>query len=346
MFSTEIVGTANALAAGWGNLGGGVTQYVMGSVLFPFFARLLNDDQLAWRVIFVFPALLSFVTGIVVYKISDDYPTRHTWDDKIKREIKESLLPTTSLASSLLNHNMWLLMLQYCCTVGVEQTMYSGLALYFRDEFDMTTRQAASIVSIFGYFNICARFIGGFTSDKINARMGMRGRICWQTICLLAQGSFILLFAHSKTLNESIVYILFAAVFMMAGAGSTYAIVPYINPSSKGLVSGVVGSGASFGAIIFSISFRQTTYHSSFIFMGRCIVCAAVLSPFIHIKGYPSLFLERDSQFFSRMEMRISRLLSILSPMRYVHKKDDCQDTTSTVSGTSSQDLSEISDIG
>ena len=37
MFTKEIAGTANALVGGWGNLGGGVTQLVMGAVLFPLF---------------------------------------------------------------------------------------------------------------------------------------------------------------------------------------------------------------------------------------------------------------------------------------------------------------------
>ena len=34
MFCKEVVGTANAIVAGWGNLGAGVTQIVMGSLLF------------------------------------------------------------------------------------------------------------------------------------------------------------------------------------------------------------------------------------------------------------------------------------------------------------------------
>jgi MFS transporter, NNP family, nitrate/nitrite transporter len=42
MFAKEIVGTANAIAGGWGNLGGGVTQVVMGSVLFPLFKVFFN----------------------------------------------------------------------------------------------------------------------------------------------------------------------------------------------------------------------------------------------------------------------------------------------------------------
>ena len=37
MFTKEVAGTANAMVGGWGNLGGGVTQLVMGSALFPLF---------------------------------------------------------------------------------------------------------------------------------------------------------------------------------------------------------------------------------------------------------------------------------------------------------------------
>lgn len=38
MFSTRIVGTANGIAAGWGNLGGGATQIVM-----PLLFALIRD---------------------------------------------------------------------------------------------------------------------------------------------------------------------------------------------------------------------------------------------------------------------------------------------------------------
>eukprot|EP00957_Ditylum_brightwellii_P116566 8891385-Ditylum_brightwellii.AAC.1 len=37
MFTREVAGTALSLAAGWGNLGGAVTNVVMGTVLFPLF---------------------------------------------------------------------------------------------------------------------------------------------------------------------------------------------------------------------------------------------------------------------------------------------------------------------
>merc|ERR1719203_2199083 len=36
MFTKEVAGTANAIAAGWGNLGGGAAQLIMGTILVPF----------------------------------------------------------------------------------------------------------------------------------------------------------------------------------------------------------------------------------------------------------------------------------------------------------------------
>jgi MFS transporter, NNP family, nitrate/nitrite transporter len=54
MFVKEWVGTANATVAGWGNLGGGVTQLLVGSVLFPIFRAIYNDNaEKAWRTVCV-----------------------------------------------------------------------------------------------------------------------------------------------------------------------------------------------------------------------------------------------------------------------------------------------------
>ena len=73
MFTKEVVGTANALVGGWGNLGAGVTQLVMGSILFPIF-KSFTDSETAWRTVCIVPAVIAFATGIIIYYISDDCP--------------------------------------------------------------------------------------------------------------------------------------------------------------------------------------------------------------------------------------------------------------------------------
>lgn len=81
MFSKEIVGTVNSFAAGWGNVGGGMAQVIMGSLLFPFFRDIVYqgkslDDAAdsAWRIIFIFPAIVAFATGLIIVFTSDDRP--------------------------------------------------------------------------------------------------------------------------------------------------------------------------------------------------------------------------------------------------------------------------------
>jgi NNP family nitrate/nitrite transporter-like MFS transporter len=113
MFTKEVVGTANALCGGWGNLGGGVTQLVMGSALFPLFKVIYNDDvEKAWRTVTVVPAVVAMATGIIMYLISDDAPKGNYTELK-----KHGAMPEVSAAASFRqgawNMNTWVLFLQY-----------------------------------------------------------------------------------------------------------------------------------------------------------------------------------------------------------------------------------------
>ena len=73
MFTKEVAGTANAIVGGWGNLGGGVTQLVMGTVLFPLF-KLGMSAEMAWRTVCIVPAVVGFLLGFLIMRISDDAP--------------------------------------------------------------------------------------------------------------------------------------------------------------------------------------------------------------------------------------------------------------------------------
>ena len=74
MFSRECAGTANAIVGGWGNLGGGVTQLLVGSILFPVLKTYFDgDSEKAWRTACIFPATLGLITAFCVVKFSDDW---------------------------------------------------------------------------------------------------------------------------------------------------------------------------------------------------------------------------------------------------------------------------------
>ena len=172
--------------------------------------------------------------------------------------------------------------------------MNNAAALYFKDEFDQTTESAAAIASIFGWMNLFARGLGGFFSDKANASMGMRGRIWVQTIFLACEGALVLVFANTGTLGGAIVVMVFFSLFVQAAEGSTYGIVPYVDPPATGSISGIVGAGGNSGAVGFGMGFRQLDYGPAFTIMGVSIVASAFLSVLINIKGHAGLFFGQD----------------------------------------------------
>ena len=75
---------------------------------------------------------------------------------------------SVSMKSGLSNSNTWLIFVQYACCFGVEITMNNAAALYFADEFHLSTPKAAAYASIFGWMNLFARGVGGFISDTLN----------------------------------------------------------------------------------------------------------------------------------------------------------------------------------
>jgi len=296
MFTKEVVGTANALVGGWGNLGGGVTQLVVGSLLFPLFKDFFNDgertpekvSEMAWRTVCVVPACVAFLSGLMVYCFSDDAPKGNYKDLR-----KNGLMPEVSAAASFrdgaLNLNTWILFIQYACCFGVELTMNNAAALYFREEFDQNTESAAAIASIFGWMNLFARGLGGFLSDRFNAKFGMRGRLIIHSICLAAEGGMVLIFANSNSLVFAIILMVFFSMFVQAAEGTSYGIVPYVNPPATGSIAGIVGAGGNCGAVGFGMGFRQLDYKQAFYIMGFSILGSSLLSVLINIKGSSTL---------------------------------------------------------
>jgi len=295
MFTKEVVGTANAIVGGWGNLGGGVTQLVMGSALFPLFKVFFNGNaEKAWRTVCVVPAVFAFATGVADYFISDDAPKGNYKDLK-----KHGNMPEVSAAASFragaLNFNTWILFVQYACCFGVELTMNNTTALYFVDRFGQSTESAAAIASIFGWMNLFARGLGGYFSDKCNARWGMRGRIVVHTFLLLGEGAMVLGFTNAPNMASAIVIMVFFSLFVQAAEGSSYGIVPYIDPPATGSISGIVGAGGNTGAVCFGLGFRQLNDYQAFTIMGAVIMASTLLSPLIMIKGHRSMFCGEDT---------------------------------------------------
>jgi len=303
MFSKELVGTLNSLAAGWGNLGGGMAQVVMGSLLFPLFRDVFYGDKefkdasnCAWRTIFVVPAVIAFTVGILIIRNSDDLPEGNITElKKMGRIVNVSA--KASFREGSVNMNSWLLAIQYGACFGVELTMNNAAASYFVKEFKLSIETASAIASLFGFMNVFARGLGGYASDRFNSIFGFRGRILIHMVLLILEGICIFCFATTKDLWAAIIFLTIFSVFVQAAEGTTYGIVPYVCSGSAGTVAGIVGAGGPAGAVVFGFGFLfiSNTQHAYFL-MGGFVIVAAMLSFFLNIRRHGGLLIRpKDS---------------------------------------------------
>ena len=96
MFSANVVGTANATAAGWGNLGGGVTQIFMISVLFNPMVESGMAADMAWRVSMIVPAVLFLLCAVAMKLLCWDTPNAKHFDVAVSSCAGTLPMPSTS----------------------------------------------------------------------------------------------------------------------------------------------------------------------------------------------------------------------------------------------------------
>ena len=281
------------LCAGWGNLGAGVTQLIVGSFLFPFFKFCFQNtedpSEYAWRYVSIVPAVVAFITGVGMYFITDDFPKGNVHELEAHR-VKPEKQALSACQSATFNLNTWLLAIQYAACFGVELTMNSAASLYFKDQFGVSTETAAAMASIFGWMNLFARGVGGFLSDRAALSWGMRGRLYTQFILLAGEGALVLIFGNTHSLAGAIMTLVCFSLFVQAAEGSTYGVVPYVDQHFTGSVTGIVGAGGNVGAVVFSIMFREMNYVDAFTYMGIAVMCSSLLTGVIFIRGESAMF--------------------------------------------------------
>jgi NNP family nitrate/nitrite transporter-like MFS transporter len=171
MFAPNIVGTANAVAGGWGNLGGGVTQLVMPLIAAAFVGLGYVDKANSWRYAMVVPGVLLLIMAFVYYRYTKDTPQgNYNEIQKLTKEKKKG-----SFLLAMKDYRTWVLALAYAACFGIEITVDNVAAIYFVDNFKTSIIMAGALASIFGFMNLFARALGGIFSDKAGKLYGLRG---------------------------------------------------------------------------------------------------------------------------------------------------------------------------
>jgi len=281
MFAPNVVGTANATAAGWGNMGGGATLMVMPLIFSAFVGAGYLSEQ-AWRFCMVVPGVALFAMGFVYYFFTQDTPEgnlnelRKTNPDyRTKRKDSEG-----SFWSACRDYRVWILFLAYGACFGIEITIDNIATLYFVDNFHLGLKEAGIIAGLFGMMNIFARALGGLFGDKAGRKFGLKGRIFILGIFLLCEGLGLMLFSSMDALPWAIATMLGFALFLKMSNGATYSVVPFINNRAIGAVSGIVGAGGNVGAVLAGFLFKSETisYRESLFIIGIAVLIVSVIS--------------------------------------------------------------------
>jgi NNP family nitrate/nitrite transporter-like MFS transporter len=273
MFDDKIKGTANAVAGGWGNLGGGVTNMVM-PLIFAVIVGFGYTKSQAWRYAMIVPGLMMLAVAFLYYRYTKDTPAGNF--NEIGKTNKKHVKTDWSVLS---DWRIWALALAYAMCFGMEITFDNVASLHFVDNFKLSQSAAGFWAGIFGCMNLFARALGGIFSDKAGNKFGLRGKGIFLASMLLLEGIGIIVFAHAGSLAFAIVSMLSFALFLKMANGATYGIVPFINKNNIGLVSGVVGAGGNVGGMFFGFLFKSKdiSYTQAFTYVGYVVVVIATI---------------------------------------------------------------------
>ncbi|KIL63281.1 hypothetical protein M378DRAFT_179378 [Amanita muscaria Koide BX008] len=204
-------------------------------------------------------------------------------DDETIAEVKRDEPPLVALASwfkVLVKLPVLIIVCIYGCSFGAELAINNIIGEIFQVKFGLDASKAAYIGSIFGLLNICSRLSGGLFSDFMAHRLHMPGRILAVLSAMTLQGAFLIGFSFGLvTLSTSIILMVFFSFFVQHICGSTFAIVPFIDPVNNGKVMGIVGASGSLGGLIFNLMFRElgAQYDRAFLYLGCISLGAAII---------------------------------------------------------------------
>jgi NNP family nitrate/nitrite transporter-like MFS transporter len=250
MFAPNVVGTANAATAGWGNAGGGAAQALM-PLLLAAVLMLGVDEAFGWRVALIVPGLAMLVMAAVYWRFTQDCPAGN-YDELRARGVaidggKKGGLASFKAACG--NYRVWLLFVTYGACFGVEIFIHNIAAIHYVDHFGLSLKSAGLAAASFGLLALFARALGGLLSDRLarGGRLNVRAKLLFAL--MLGEGLGLLWFAQADGAVVAVVAMLVFGLFTHMACGATYALVPFIDRQALGGVAGIVGAGGNVGAL-------------------------------------------------------------------------------------------------
>ena len=256
MFAPNIVGTANATSAGWGNLGGGANRLGM-----PLIAAAVVSfgvaDEVAWRYSMIIAGIIAMLMGLVYYFFTTDTPNGNFSALKKEGKMLELKKDEESFSSVLKDYRVWILFLVYAACFGMELTVYGTMDDYLQNRFGLERGTAGTVVLSFALMNIFARTLGGYFGDRFGKLKGLRGRVLFLVMILSIEGLMLSLFSLTTSIVVGMIFLVAFSISVQMAEGATFSVVPFINKKAIGSISGIVGAGGNVGAFLAALFLKS-----------------------------------------------------------------------------------------
>ena len=276
MFAPNVVGTANATAAGWGNSGGGAAQAAM-PLIVTAIVSLGVEQAMGWRVAMLVPGVAMLIMAVVYYRYADDTPQGKITSRSAHPNADGKPSGAGVFLAAARDYRVWMLFFTYAACFGVELTIHNLAAVYYVDRFGLTVKTAGLYAGSFGLLALFARAIGGLVSDRVAHSRGLDGRTALLFVLILAEGLGLMTFAKMDTAAAALIAMLSFGLFTHMACGATYALVPFVNRKALGGVAGIVGAGGNVGAVAagFLMKGEATTQHGLYV-LGAMVAITAL----------------------------------------------------------------------
>lgn len=236
---------------------------------------------LTWK---LSPAGVKLLPQNAVYLIYVGLAVLYVWDSlhvwKVNKEIFVKPVPELHRYQF---KQVAVMDILYFATFGSELAVVSMLPLYFAETFSLTPVIAGILASAHAFMNLASRPGGGVLSDKFG-----RKKMLILLTAGLAVGYLVMGFVDSSwNVWVAVGIAVLCALFVQAGEGAVFAVVPLIKRRMTGQIAGMAGAYGNVGAVVYLTVLSFVDYHTFFfVIAGSAIIGLIALCFMDEPKGH------------------------------------------------------------
>ncbi|MCA0940104.1 NarK family nitrate/nitrite MFS transporter [Salipiger pacificus] len=165
----------------------------------------------------------------------------------------------------------------YFATFGSELAVVSMLPLFFAETFGLSPVSAGVLASAYAVMNLTSRPGGGWLSD----RFGRRPTLLILTAGLAAGYAAMGLIGADWPIWGAVAVAMACSVFVQAGEGAVFAVVPLIRRSLTGQIAGMAGAYGNVGAVVYLLVYTLVDTATFFFVIASTAVLGFVALLFL-----------------------------------------------------------------